>query len=249
MKLGKTLKRISAVVMVFAMIFGVLGMTGSTLTAKASSNPVKMYCYDNYINWRGYLESNVYIQVDANSAANKAVYVHYNDGTDEWADEAATYVTKIDNNTEIWKAHISGLGISSEYAIKYVGDGQVYWDNNNGNNYNDSNVLGQANVLADRLSFQSPSSYMIRAIVKNLAYSKTVTVRYTQDNWATYQDVPLSYSSSIIGTDLEQWSVTLNLNEESMDSFQYCIRYDVNGQTYWDNNFGANYDRSFYSPL
>lgn len=166
MKLSKTLKRFSAIIMAFAMMFGVLGMTGGTLTAKAASSPVKMYCFDNYINWHGYREFNIYIQVDANSASSKAVYVHYDDGSDEWADEAATYVTNLDDNTEIWKAHLSGFGLSTEYAIKYVGDGQVYWDNNNGSNYTSIDILGEANISAERLSYQSTSSYNIQAIVK-----------------------------------------------------------------------------------
>lgn len=249
MKIGKITKKITAMIMVFAMLLGTSGILGMKVTANASDNPVKMYYCDQVVSWRGSSQYIVYIQVNASSAANKSVYVHYNAGSNEWKDETATYVTKLDNNTEIWKATVSGFGITGDYAIKYVGDGHTYWDNNNGNNYSSYDILGQANVIVDRLSYQSAQNYTINAVVKNLTYNKIIKVRYTQDNWATYQDAALSYSSPYYNTDYETWSVTLNLDENKMDSFQYCVSYEVNGQTYWDNNFGANYNRNHYLPL
>lgn len=252
MKISRTLKKLSAVIMAFAMLVGVAGGFGGEITAKASTNPVKMYYCDPIIpEWRGYRQYDVYIQIEAESAANKEVYVHHGSSySAEWVDTQASFVTKLDANTEIWKATVSGReNAGTEYAIKYIGDGQTYWDNNNGNNYTINDILGQANVKAERISYQTPSNYKIQAIVKNLAYSKVVKVRYTLNNWASYQDVNLSYESSITGTDMERWGVTLQFDESNLDSFHYCICYEVNGQTYWNNNFGANYDRNFYRPL
>ena len=247
MKVSKVFKKLSAIVMMFAMIFGLFGITGSGITAKASTNPVNMYCYDFVYSKYGYTEYNVYIQVEAGSAGSKAVYVHYDAGNSVWQDQAATFLTKIDDNTEIWKATVGGFGIGEEYAIKYIGDGQTYWDNNNGNNYTGNDILGQANVKVKRLNYQTPSSFKVQATVKNLAYNKVVKVRYTQDNWVTYQDAALSYEAPITGTNAETWGVTLNLDESKMDDFHYCVSYQVNGTTtYWDNNFGANYDKSYY---
>ena len=85
--------------------------------------------------------------------------------------------------------------------------------------------------------------------MKNPDYNKIVKVRYTQDNWATYKDIDLSYLSSISGTDSERWDITLNLDENKINDFHYCIYYQVNGQTYWDNNFGENYDKNYYIHL
>ena len=247
MKISKTFKKISAIIMVFAMLVGITGGFSGKITAQASSNPVKMYYCDVELTWRGAVQYTVYIQIDASSAATKAVYVHHStqDTEADWQDEAATFVTKLDANTEIWRATVSGFGVS-EYAIKYVGDGQTYWDNNNGNNYTCDDILGEANVKMERLSYQTPSYFKVQAVVKNLAYAKVVKVRYTQDNWATYQDAYLSYDSEITGTNTERWSTTLNLDENKMDSFHYCVCYQVNGQTYWDNNFGENYDQNFH---
>lgn len=249
MKIGKTLKTLSAIMLAFAMLLGVCGISGNEITANASENPVKMYFCDDVINWRGYVEYNVYIQVDAGSAANKAVSVHYKVSDDVWADVSAEFVTKLDSNTEIWKAKVSGYIVDREFAIKYVGDGQTYWDNNNGNNYTNYDILGAANVKVERLSYHEPRAFKVQAVVKNLAFAKKVKVRYTLDNWASYQEADLSFDSSIPETDTERWNVTLNLDEDKMDSFQYCVSYEVNGQTYWDNNFGNNYNRSYYKPL
>lgn len=247
MKTSKVFKKLSAIIMVFAMVFGLFGISGGGVTAKAATNPVKMYCYDYGYYRRGYTEYTVYMQIEASSAANKTAYVHYNAGEAGWVDQAATYVTKLDSNTEIWKATVGGYFPNIEYAIKYIGDGHEYWDNNNGNNFTDDDVLGQANVKVKRLGHQNLSNFKIQATLKNLAYTKVVKVRYTLDNWATYQDVALNYETSSTTNNTEVWGVTLNLDESKRDSLQYCVSYEVNGQTHWDNNFGANYNGYYYS--
>lgn len=249
MRMNKTFKKLSTIIMVFAMLFGVLPMLGCGLTAKASNNPVKLYAMEHTITRYGYSSYDIYIQIEAGSAANKTAYVHYEvTDSDEWQDAAATFFTKIDDNTEIWKATVSGWGLGDEYAIKYVGDNNTYWDNNNGNNYTYSDYLGEANIKSMRLTYQSSQYYKVQAAVKNLAYNKAVKVKYTEDNWATYHEIPLSYESAISGTNSEIWSVTLNLDPDKRDSFEYCLCYQVNNQTYWDNNFGANYDGTYYRP-
>ena len=86
--------------------------------------------------------------------------------------------------------------------------------------------------------------------VKMYYCDRVATVKYTQDNWATCQEAALSYSSDYINnSNYENWTVTLNLNENKMDSFHYYVTYQVNGHTYIDNNFGANYNTSHYLPL
>lgn len=244
MKIKKNIKKLSAVIMTFAMLFGLLPMLGCGITAKADYNPVKMYSVDTTFSRYGITTRNIYIQVDAGSAANKQVYVHYElVNEDEWQDAQASFVTKLDDNTEIWKATVSGI-ITGQFAIKYVGDGQVYWDNNNGNNYAYDDILGTANVSAQRLR-SSLDGYSLYVAVKNLAYNKVVRVRYTYDNWATYQDADLTYSYTLTGTNNEIWGTTLSI-PSSTSGFQFCVYYQVNGQTYWDNNFGSNYDSSYY---
>ena len=242
MRLNKTFKKIFAAIMVVAMICSVMNIFSNKITANASTNPVQMYCTDLSFSKYGICSYQVYIQVDANSAKNKTVYLHHST-SDGWVDKEATFLTKLDNNTEIWVAGAGGTQ-SDHFVIKYVGDGITYWDNNNGQDYDLNDVVGAANVKALRRHSSSP--YTIRAVVKNLGYEKHVKVRYTLDNWQTYQDVNLSYVSSGYGINGELWAVDLDLDQNNLDGFQFCICYEVNGQTYWDNNFGANYDKNYY---
>ncbi len=244
MKIGKNIRKLSAVIMTFAMLLGILPMLGFGITAKADYNPVKMYSTHINANRYGITSRTIYIQVDAASAANKAVFVHYElYNEEEWQDAQASFVTKLDDNTEIWRADITGI-ITGQFAIKYVGDGQVYWDNNNGKNYTNNDILGTAVVSAQPLRYAS-NGYTLRVAVKNLDYDKVVGVRYTLDNWATYHDVELSYEAPITETDSEYWVTTLNVPIFT-DGFEFCVYYKVNGQTYWDNNFGSNYNSSYF---
>lgn len=249
MRITKSFKKLPAIIMAFAMLFAVLPMLGCGITAKASSTPVKLYSADHTSGRYAYSSHDIYIQVDARSAGSKKVYVHYKTYNSQWLDEEARFLTKLDDNTEIWEATISGHGLGGQYAIRYEGDGNIYWDNNNGNNYTFDDCLGEANIKAMRLKYQSAENYTIQAAVKNIAYAKIVKVRYTEDNWATWHDVNLNYDSPISGTNSEIWNVTLNLDSDKRDSFHYCLYYVVNGQTYWDNNFSANYDFYFSNSL
>lgn len=236
MRINKISKKASAVIMIFAILLGMSGISEKKVTANAADSPAKMYFCDRILSKYGFVQQyNIYIQIDANSASNKAVYVHYNTNSNEWQDVAATCLCKPNNNTEIWKASISGFTADLKCAVKYVGDGQVYWDNNNGQGYSSSDVLGADNVIITYLSSPSPESCKITAILKNLGCSKTVTLRYTTDNWASYIEIPLSYSSAYYDTDYEIWTATVNTPK--IDSFQYSVRYNVNGQTYWEHHF------------
>ncbi len=243
MKLGKTMKKLSALIMALAMIFSVVGFCGNDITAKAASNPVKMYSSDVTFSKYGSTTYNVYIQVDANSATSKKVYVHHSTYNQGWVDTAATYVGKLDSNTEIWKATVSGIS-TTDYAIKYVGDGVTYWDNNNGNNYVGKDTLGTANVKALPLRYAYTNKYCVQAAVKNLAYNKTVQVKYTEDNWATTKVATLSYNYSDSANNVDYFKTDITVS--NLKNLKFCVSYTVNGTTYWDNNFGANYDSLFY---
>ena len=245
MKLGKTMKKLSAMIMAFAMIFSLVGFSGNTVTAEAASNPVKLH--STVINFVKYGMTNyyVYIAVDTNSASNKKVYVHHSTYNQGWVDTAASFYKKADANTEIWRAYVSG-NEATDFVIKYVGDGVTYWDNNNYKNYDaERDTLGASvNVRALPLRSAYSNYYCVQATVENLAYHKSVKVVYTNDNWATSKTANLSYYFSEEGTNAERWKVDIPVTNK--DKFQYYITYTVNGKTYVDNNWGANFDISYY---
>ncbi|KNB04351.1 hypothetical protein FOXG_06487 [Fusarium oxysporum f. sp. lycopersici 4287] len=84
--------------------------------------------------------------------------------------------------------------------------------------------------------------------VRDVAFRKSVTCRFTFDNWKTISDVAAAYSDGNAsgeapsGYDFFVFTIELSdiVNLESKIAY-LCVRYTVNGQEYWDNNSGRNY--------
>ncbi len=235
----KTLKKLLSFLLALSMLFCFMGAMGS-VSASAATDRVSMYLSDTEFSKYGITGRYVYIQTKDN-ASNQQVYVHYQYLEDqEWKDVQADYFTTLPDGSKIWRAYFQS--IQTKYAIKYVADGQTFWDNNNGNDYT-YEYLGVAPITVTRTG-ATYNGYAIRAVVQNYAYEKNVVVRYTEDNWATYHDVPLSYEiQDEYGT--EFWETTVPVNTSNLSGFEYCVYYQVNGQTYWANNFGQNYNSSY----
>ncbi|KAF9775995.1 hypothetical protein IL306_005868 [Fusarium sp. DS 682] len=89
--------------------------------------------------------------------------------------------------------------------------------------------------------------------VRNVAFRKSVTCRFTFDNWKTTSDVAAAYSNGNAsgeapsGYDFFVFTIELSdiVNLESKIA-HLCVRYTVNGQEYWDNNSGRNYQVCFF---
>lgn len=207
-------------------------------TVSASSQPVQL----NYAtNWsiNGYHNPAGEICVQKLGTDEKVTLHYTTDGTN-WADKSATYVKDDPNNPgyEDWHFGLSGeyeiSGTIKSFTIKYEVNGQTYWDNNNGTNYNfasDDNVIfGKSNVV-----FTADGEGDRYIFVKNIDYTKKVGVRYTTDNWATYHDVNASYFQSLTGAD------QFSFPSEVPTGAKFAAYYTVDGVTYWDNNFGSDY--------
>lgn len=89
--------------------------------------------------------------------------------------------------------------------------------------------------------------------VANLAFEKVVTCRFTLDGWKTTSEVSGDYTCSIDNRHgavaHDRFTVSIQLadmvNLECKTLF-FCIRYAVNGQEFWDNNSGANFQVDFH---
>lgn len=247
MKIINRLKKTILIGLTAILFASVFTFTGAQIEANAATNEVSLYYADESFNYHGYEETTIYIKVK-NLGYNKDVAVHYyNSNSSTWTDQQATYVTTLSDGSEIWKADIGAWGL--EYAIKYTVNGATYWDNNNGSNYTIDDILGVNPVKALRPYYYETTNYSafpIRATVKNLAYTKLVNVRYTQDNWATSSTKALVYNSNYSNSTEELWDTTLSLDANKINGFQYYVYYQVNGQTYYDNNFGVNYNKDYY---
>jgi hypothetical protein len=100
-------------------------------------------------------------------------------------------------------------------------------------------------------------------LVKNLAYDKSITVRYTFDNWDTFTDLAAYFTSSASPfLDKFQYDIDLaSMLDASLDTYrrtrrqgfpmemQFAVRYESNGQVFWDNNDGRNHRIEIYSTF
>ncbi|CAE6505351.1 unnamed protein product [Rhizoctonia solani] len=98
-------------------------------------------------------------------------------------------------------------------------------------------------------------------LVRNVAYAKTVVVRYTTDNWETASEINASYNSSLppgivpgsIDAPWDKFTFTIKLDdiERSLpERTLFCVvKYDAHGAgEWWDNNNGENYRVEFERP-
>ncbi|MCX7923983.1 MAG: CBM21 domain-containing protein [Clostridia bacterium] len=252
MKNKKIFSRIAAIAMAITMSLAA-GFTAPTQKAEAAGEPVKLYYATlkaegtntpPYVTY--YTKGHISIQ---NLGTNKKVTVSCNYGTG-WTTVPATYVRTASDGYEAWyfETPKSASYATCSFAIKYEVNGATYWDNNGGSNYNLSNannqkyVMQKSNVVLDNsqkyINSTGATVFEGSVAVKNLAYTKVVKVRYTTDNWVTYKEVSASYGSSVqYNTELWRFSTTVPAGT----TIKYAISYTVNGVTYWDNNFGADY--------
>ena len=251
MKSLKNLKKSLLSILMVAILVPTLIFTTTGVKANADEiKPVQLYCSDTYGSRYSYASTTIAIKV-ANWDANKKVNVHYLSGTDNtWYDVHAVYVTTLSDGYEIWEATANSFsnGIK-QFTLNTIQNGQTYWDNNNNNNYTQESA-GISPVKATRID---PSSIYegkinIGARVKNIGFEKKVTLRYTTNDWATFNDVNLSYSTTQpYNDDTELWNTELSIPTSFITHVKYAIKYEVNGQTYWDNNFNRNYATSNYT--
>lgn len=77
--------------------------------------------------------------------------------------------------------------------------------------------------------------------IQNIAFQKKVTVHYTTDNGKTWIDVPATYVKQNLSANNEEiWKFSTPTVQYGQPT-TFCIKYEVNGETYWDNNNGNNY--------
>ncbi|PKS10393.1 hypothetical protein jhhlp_002144 [Lomentospora prolificans] len=88
--------------------------------------------------------------------------------------------------------------------------------------------------------------------VANLAFHKCLTCRFTLDYWKTTSEVAAEYIGQIHATGHDRWSFSIRLSDMAnleTKTLYLCVRYNVNGQEYWDNNGGANFQVDFHKKF
>lgn len=123
--------------------------------------------------------------------------------------------------------------------------------------------IDNAFVFLERIFVSMDRIYLIGHVaVKNIAYEKYVSVRYTLDNWKTIVEIPATYVSdtpsilkdngynrfvfeipleSIFNT-FGARSVVSSDQRAQEKSYSLCIKYRTNNCDFWDNNNWRNYN-------
>ncbi|XP_061882901.1 protein phosphatase 1 regulatory subunit 3E [Entelurus aequoreus] len=100
----------------------------------------------------------------------------------------------------------------------------------------------EVKVLLERVETDEFSlSGFVRVL--NMAFEKSVSLRYSLNNWLTCMDSLASYvpESSDGATDKFSFKVVMPTYMENGGMLQFAIKYQVGGQEFWDNNNGNNY--------
>jgi hypothetical protein len=109
-------------------------------------------------------------------------------------------------------------------------------------------------VRLERLFLSADKSTLIGTVaVANLAFEKYVTARYTLDYWRTTSEVGAAFCHDVrrqqAADGFDRFSFDLKLNDQAnleTKTLFMCIRYNVDGQEYWDNNGSVNYQVDFH---
>lgn len=207
----------------------------------------------------------------ANLAFDKNVSIYHEKVDGNWEEIPLSFDMSLENGEELWTgqyrytAYAPGKVYDNEFVVKYEVDGVTYWDNNGGDNYViEEKEIGSLfadpglNVSIDTdyvnlyyFSFNDSNSLNFVVDIKNIAPEKNVEVIFTTDGWQTKEYLSLdftkywntSYEYTTVSPNpfgVERWTGSINI-DPSITSVEYTVVYKVNGQEYWDNNFGNNY--------
>ncbi|ERF70413.1 hypothetical protein EPUS_05232 [Endocarpon pusillum Z07020] len=108
-------------------------------------------------------------------------------------------------------------------------------------------------VRVERIFLSLDNKNLIGVVaVQNLAFHKRVTARFTFDYWKTTSEVTADYNNDVrrkqVNDGCDRFNFTIKLTDQANlenKTMFFCIRYDVNGQQYWDNNGSINYQVEF----
>lgn len=226
----------------FAFVLSILLLAGTMLigapVANAdTSDAISLYYTDTTAGYAGLYQDCIYFKVK-NLAYSKDVTAHYHyEFNNEWKTQKAEYVASLDSNYDIFRIALTSNQMDG-YYVTYTANGETY------TLYPAHDILGDAKVKALRTStYLDPKSFEVSAAIRESGDLKVV---YTTDNWKTIKEQNLSYKSDY-DNGTRKYSTILNLGNSSdvFNSFQYSICFTIDGQEYWDNNFGKNYDSSY----
>ncbi|CAG12253.1 unnamed protein product, partial [Tetraodon nigroviridis] len=112
-----------------------------------------------------------------------------------------------------------------------------------------ADYLGFRNRLIQNLVCLENCSLQERSLtgtikVRNVGFQKLVRLRATFDSWASFTDVDCTFLNNVYSCqDTDTFAFVLELPNFILPQHrvEFCICYQVQDQTFWDNNDGKNY--------
>ena len=111
--------------------------------------------------------------------------------------------------------------------------------------------LDKQNLSLENVLVQEANQQLVGTVkVKNLSFSKQVTIRVTFDNWASQTDVEATFvpsgpqgATSLAAINLfDTFSFKISIPVVvPSNRIQFCIRFKSDTGEFWDNNMGKNY--------
>lgn len=110
-----------------------------------------------------------------------------------------------------------------------------------------------APVRVERIFLASDNKTLVGNVaVANIAFHKFVVARFTLDYWKTTSEVVAEYNHDVRKKQKDDGYDRFNFNIKLADqanleskTLLLCVRYQVNGQEFWDNNASINYQVDF----
>ncbi|KAA8892576.1 putative phosphatase regulatory subunit-domain-containing protein [Sphaerosporella brunnea] len=139
----------------------------------------------------------------------------------------------------------------SEYPFGY--DDEPQWEIGLPNFPKDTESRKCLPVRLEKLCLSTDKKNLIGTVaVANLAFQKSVVSRFTFDYWQTVSEVTAEFSSDVRRREredgIDRFVFKIKLAEQAnleKKILFFCIRYNTNGQEFWDNNNGVNFQVDF----
>lgn len=127
------------------------------------------------------------------------------------------------------------------------------WEINLPNFPRDLDARKHLPVRVERVCLSNDNKNLIGTVaVDNMSFQKSVVVRFTLDYWETVSEVIAEFNSDVRKKQREEGVDRFIFNIKLVDQVNlerkllfFCVRYNVAGQEFWDNNHGFNFQVDF----
>lgn len=113
-------------------------------------------------------------------------------------------------------------------------------------------------IRVEKVYLSSDTKTLIGVVaVQNLAFRKSITVRFTLDTWKTVSEIDATFDNTVrrnkqTKDDYDQFHFNIKLDDQvnlEHKTMNFCVRYKVHDQEYWDNNNTNNFQVEFFKTF